>query len=145
MWCPGDPTSGLLPRISSDPPGEYGAADKRVQAYCFRMCLTNVAGESRAVPAAEELRPEAVRAARPHLSRRRGAACRTSRTQCPTARPTRNNYGPFGTDNIGCNYDYPEASYERRREIIAEHADFQQGLMYFLANDPRCPRRFARK
>ena len=38
---PGDPKSGVLPRISTEPPGEYGAGDKRVQAYCFRMCLTN--------------------------------------------------------------------------------------------------------
>ena len=36
-----DPASGLLPRVSSDPPGDYGSADKRIQAYCFRMCLTN--------------------------------------------------------------------------------------------------------
>ncbi|MCA9269899.1 MAG: FAD-dependent oxidoreductase, partial [Planctomycetales bacterium] len=36
---PGDPSSGLLPRISPDPPGEFGAGDHRVQAYCFRMCL----------------------------------------------------------------------------------------------------------
>ena len=38
----GDPASGLLPRISADPPGENGQADHRVQAYCFRMCLTDV-------------------------------------------------------------------------------------------------------
>src|SRR5215468_775379 len=38
---PGDPRSGLLPRISAEPPGEYGHGDKKVQAYCFRMCLTD--------------------------------------------------------------------------------------------------------
>src|SRR5690606_16554758 len=38
---PGDPKSGLLPRISADPPGKYGEGDKRVQAYCYRMCLSN--------------------------------------------------------------------------------------------------------
>ncbi|MCA9209437.1 MAG: FAD-dependent oxidoreductase, partial [Planctomycetales bacterium] len=37
---PGDPSSGLLPRISPDPPGELGASDHRVQAHCFRRCLT---------------------------------------------------------------------------------------------------------
>ena len=26
---------------ATEPPGEYGAEDKKVQAYCFRMCLTN--------------------------------------------------------------------------------------------------------
>ena len=33
----------MLPRISPDPPGEEGQGDRRVQAYCFRMCLTNAA------------------------------------------------------------------------------------------------------
>jgi hypothetical protein len=37
------------------------------------------------------------------------------------------------------NYDYPEASYERRKEIIKEHERYQKGLMYFIANDPRVP------
>jgi len=37
------------------------------------------------------------------------------------------------------NYDYPEASYERRKEIIKEHEDYQKGLLFFVANDPRVP------
>src|SRR5207245_8524099 len=39
---PGDPKSGLLPGLHAGPPGEEGAADKRVQAYCFRLCATDV-------------------------------------------------------------------------------------------------------
>lgn len=57
----------------------------------------------------------------------------------PNYKTDTNNHGPFSTDNIGMNYDYPKASYERRREIIAEHETYQKGLMYFLANDPRVP------
>ncbi|MCB1211454.1 MAG: FAD-dependent oxidoreductase, partial [Verrucomicrobiales bacterium] len=38
----GDPKSGVLPRVSTEPVGEFGAGDKRVQAYCFRSCYTNV-------------------------------------------------------------------------------------------------------
>lgn len=38
----GDTASGLLPRISAKPPGEDGQGDDRIQAYCFRMCLTKV-------------------------------------------------------------------------------------------------------
>ncbi len=38
---PGDPSSGVLPRISTEPPGVKGEGDRRIQAYCFRMCLTN--------------------------------------------------------------------------------------------------------
>jgi hypothetical protein len=50
-----------------------------------------------------------------------------------------NNHGPFSTDNIGMNYDYPEASYERRREIIREHTSYQKGLLWFLCSDPSVP------
>ena len=57
----------------------------------------------------------------------------------PNHKTDTNNHGPFSTDNIGYNYDYPEASYERRQEIIREHENYQKGLMYFIANDPRVP------
>ena len=50
-----------------------------------------------------------------------------------------NNHGPFSTDNIGENYDYPEASYERRREIIDEHTSYQKGLLWFLCSDRAVP------
>jgi hypothetical protein len=35
---PGDPKSGLLPRIQAGDPGENGQGDKKIQAYCYRMC-----------------------------------------------------------------------------------------------------------
>lgn len=49
-----------------------------------------------------------------------------------------NNFG-FSTDFIGQNYDYPNATYERRQEIVAQHRLYQQGLMWTLANHPRVP------
>ena len=39
----------------------------------------------------------------------------------PNEKTDTNNHGPMSTDNIGYNYDYPEATYERRREILQEH------------------------
>jgi hypothetical protein len=59
----------------------------------------------------------------------------------PNHKTDTNNHGPFSFDNIGMNYDYPEASYERRKEIIAEHRTYQQGLLWFVANDPRVPKK----
>lgn len=59
--------------------------------------------------------------------------------EIPNRKTDTNNHGPVSTDYIGMNYDYPEASYERREQIVEEHEDYQQGLMYFLANDPRVP------
>jgi len=44
-----------------------------------------------------------------------------------------------GSDHIGYNYDYPTASYDKRREIIEEHRRYQQEMLYFIANDPRVP------
>ncbi len=135
---PGDPKSRLLPRISADPPGEFGAGDHRVQAYCFRMCLTNVAENRVPFPRPNNYDPnEYALLARIYETPWRGLSFHSA--PVPNNKTDSNSYGPFGTDNIGYNYDYPDASYKRRREIIAEHVDFQQGLMYFLANDERVP------
>jgi hypothetical protein len=135
---PGDPSSGLLPRISADPPGEYGAADNRVQAYCFRMCLTNQAANRVAFAKPDGYDPAQYEL----LLRVLLADWREGFNKfdpIPNHKTDTNNHGPFSTDNIGYNYDYPEGSYERRKEIIAEHEHYQRGLMYFLANDPRVP------
>ena len=134
----GDPSSGLLPRISAKPPGEDGQGDDRIQAYCFRMCLTKVP-ENR-VPFAEpaDYDPKQYEV----LLRVYESGWRETFNKfdpIPNAKTDTNNHGPFSTDNIGMNYDYPEASYARRREIVREHELYQKGLMYFIANDPRVP------
>lgn len=135
---PGDPSSGLLPRISAEDPGKYGEGDHRVQAYCFRMCLTDHP-ENRV----DFLKPEGYDSTQYELLLRvfdtgwRGTFNKFD--PIPNRKTDTNNHGPFSTDNIGMNYDYPEASYERREEIIKEHEVYQKGLMYFIANDPRVP------
>jgi hypothetical protein len=135
---PGDPSSGLLPRISAQPPGENGQADRRIQAYCFRMCLTQVADNRVPFP-----KPQGYDPGQYELLLRVLASGWREVSQkfdpIPNTKTDTNNHGPFSTDNIGMNYDYPEASYTRRREILREHETYQKGLMYFLANDPRVP------
>ncbi len=135
---PGNPSSGLLPRISPEPPGIYGEADKKVQAYCFRMCLTDHPENRVPFP-----QPPGYDARQYELLLRIfQAGWRETFDKfdpIPNHKTDTNNHGPFSTDNIGYNYDYPEASYERRREIVREHQAYQQGLLYFIANDPRVP------
>ena len=135
---PGDPKSGLLPRISSAPPGEFGQADHRIQAYCYRMCLTD-RPENR-IPFEK---PEGYDPRQYELLLRVFEAGWRETFQKFDAIPNRktdtNNHGPFSTDNIGMNYDYPDASYERRRAILQEHERYQKGWLYFIANDPRVP------
>lgn len=135
---PGDPTSGVLPRISTDPPGEYGQGDHRVQAYCFRLCLTDVPDNRVPFPKPEGYDPKQYEL----LLRIFEAGWRETFDKfdpIPNHKTDTNNHGPMSTDNIGYNYDYPEASYERRREIIKEHETYQKGWFYFIANDPRVP------
>ena len=69
----------------------------------------------------------------------------TNSTRSPTARPTPTTTARSAPTTSAMNYDYPEASYERRREIVREHEIYQKGLMYFLANDPRVPERRAQR
>jgi hypothetical protein len=135
---PDDPASGLLPRIHAGGPGEEGSGDKKVQAYNFRMCLTTE--EENRVPFP---RPEGYDPLQYELLGRyldagwRGIWVKFD--PAPNHKTDTNNHGAFSTDNIGMNYDYPEASYERREEILREHEQYQKGLMWYLANDPRVP------
>ncbi|WP_206106111.1 FAD-dependent oxidoreductase [Olivibacter sp. XZL3] len=135
---PGDSTSGLLYGVSAVDPGAYGAGDRRVQAYCFRMCLSNHPDNRVPFP-----KPPGYQAENYELLARVFAAGWNETFQkfdmIPNRKTDTNNHGPFSTDFIGMNYDYPEASYERRKEIIEEHEQYQKGLMYFLANDPKVP------
>ncbi len=135
---PGDPLSGLLPRISGEPPGEYGSADNKIQAYCFRTCMTNHPENRLPFP-----KPENYDSTQYELLVRVFDTGRKDWFQkfddIPNKKTDTNNHGPLSSDNIGMNYDYPEASYERRKEIIKEHEDYQKGLLWFVANDLRVP------
>jgi FAD dependent oxidoreductase len=133
-----DPSSGLLPEVSAEPAGAYGSGDKRIQAYCFRMCLSN--HPDNRIPFAK---PAGYDPARYELYARVFASgwreTYDKFDPIPNRKTDTNNHGPFSTDYIGKNYDYPEASYERRKAIIKDHELYQKGLMYFLQNDPRVP------
>jgi hypothetical protein len=135
---PGDPNSGVLPLISTEYPGDYGAADNKIQAYCFRMCMTNHPENRVPFP-----KPENYDSTQYELLVRMFDTGRKDWFQkfddIPNRKTDTNNHGPFSSDNIGMNYDYPEATYERRAEIIQQHRDYQSGLLWFVANDPRVP------
>ncbi len=147
----GDPSSGLLPFIKKGGPGIDGRGDKGIQAYCFRMTLTDHP-ENRIPfqkPAAyNELEYEL-------LFRNYEAADGPIEKMYPygdplvpwinSAMPNRktdtNNQKGFSTDFIGQNYDYPEAGYDEREKIIERHREYQQGLMWTLAYNPRIPQK----
>jgi len=166
---PGDPETGLLPEISSEPPGEAGDGDFKVQAYNFRMYLTNKEGR---IPFPKPRGYDPGRYAL--LARFLNADPRIRWTLNYTVAPLTdgpvqmrigdsNNAGSFSSDYVGGNYRWPDGTYEPgslaelppprrgvpmpfrelyelRERVFQDHVSYQQGLMYFLANDPRVPK-----
>lgn len=135
---PADPSSGLLPGIDATGPGEEGSKDHRVQAYCFRMCLTD--HPDNRLPF---VKPNGYRDLDYELLFRNfEAGAKTipwSNSAMPNRKTDVNNNKGFSTDYIGQNYTYPDASYDEREQIVADHLAYQQGLMWTLANHPRVP------
>ncbi|ASO04238.1 FAD-dependent oxidoreductase [Arenibacter algicola] len=135
---PGDPSSGLLPRVSGEDPGEKYSGDDKIQAYCFRMCMTNHPENRIPFPKPDDYDPLNYELlARVFETGRKDWFEKFDAV--PNHKTDTNNHGPLSSDNIGMNYDYPEGSYERRKEIIEEHVNYQKGLLWFVANDPRVP------
>ena len=135
----GKPESGLLPGIEPRNPNEKdGDGDKRVQAYNFRMCLTD--DPENRIPFKK---PANYDEKEYELLFRNFANGETAvpwiNSKMPNRKTDTNNRLGFSTDFIGRNYEWPEASCERRAEIFKAHLDYQKGLMWTLANHPRVP------
>ena len=139
---PGDPTSGLLPCVEPyDPNFKPGDGDARVQAYCFRMCLTD--NPANRIPFKK---PEGYDEKDYELMFRHLALGPLDRngmpwinSKMPNCKTDTNNRTGFSTDFIGQNWNWPEVSYAEREKILAAHLKYQQGLMWTLANHPRVP------
>ncbi|MBD2754025.1 FAD-dependent oxidoreductase [Spirosoma validum] len=136
---PGKPESGLLWGISTGKVLPAGTGNKQVQAYNFRICLTS--DPANRIPITK---PEGYDSTRYELLLRAidknpKLAFNTilKPDKMPNQKTDINNNGPFSTDMIGVNYDFPEASYERRAEIQREHELYNKGLLYFIGHDPR--------
>lgn len=134
----GDPTSGLLPLIQDAAPGVQGDGDACIQAYNFRMCLTNVPSNRIPFP-----KPADYDAGRYELLRRYIAAGMWDlmhlTSPMPNGKTDTNNWGAVGTDHIGANHGWPDGGYAEREMIFQDHVGYTAGLFYFLQNDPRLP------
>lgn len=135
---PGDPSSGLLPGVNPMPTDPDGTGDKKIQAYCYRLCLTDVP-ENRVTIA----KPEGYRETdyeilfRAIAVKPKGSFCKFSRI--PNGKTDSNNEGGISLDWIGGNYAYPDADYAEREKIAKAHEDWQRGLLWTLQNSARVP------
>lgn len=147
---PGDPSSGLLPYVEPDTDEPEGAGDGRVQAYCFRMCLTDE--PSNRIPFVKpegydpknyELLLRNLEAIDPDTFVKKAAKfwefMPWINSRMPNRKTDTNNRSGFSTDFIGQNHAWPEASYKEREKMLKAHLDYQMGLMWTLANNPRVP------
>ncbi len=135
---PGDAKSGVLPGLELNGPGVEFSGDRKVQAYNFRMCTTDVPENRVAWAKPANYDPQWF-----ELLLRNFEAGDHRVPWNPVWMPNRktdtnNNYA-ISTDFIGQNWDYPEADYAARAKIWRAHEDWQKGLMWTLANNPRVP------
>lgn len=143
---PGDAASGTLPYLlQAEKLGEVGAADRRIQSYNYRLCLTD--RPDNRLP----ITPPANYDARNYELLARWIAAREAAGEKLTLRsflkydPLQNgkydfnNRWPISTDFIGGADDYPAADARERVEIARRHEDYLRGLFHFLATDERSP------
>jgi ribulose 1,5-bisphosphate synthetase/thiazole synthase len=140
---PGDLSSGLLPGIQPGPLGKTGEGDTRVQAYNFRMCMTDVPKNRIPWPKPEGYHPLRYELLLRYINAGGGYGLGAI-APMPNRKTDTNNAGAVSTDNIGMNYGYPDGDYTTREAIFREHVTYQQGMMWFLANDPRVPEKIRR-
>lgn len=138
---PGQPNSGLLWGISPAMLSATGSGDNKVQAYNFRICLSNQPGNR--IPVT---RPADYDSTRYQLLLRlldkkpaKDLWGFLKFDLMPNHKTDINNNGAFSTDMIGINYGYAEASYEQRQQLQTAHENYTKGLLYFIGHDSRMP------
>ena len=165
---PGNPKSGLLQEVSSEPPGKLGQGDFKVQAYNFRIHLSDKKGRI-AFPKPRGYDPDRYALLARFLNfdpRIRWTLNYTTKSMTDGPMQMRvgdsNNAGSFSSDYVGGSCRWPDGTYdpssstelpsprrglrmpfcelyELRERIFQDHVNYQQGLMHFLATDPDVP------
>jgi len=141
-----DDAHHLLPEIDPGPLEPAGSGDKKVQAYNFRLILTN--DPANRLPFT---RPDGYDRARfallerylasfeQHVGRPAGFRDVANPVLIPNHKADFNNNGPFSTDYIGHSWKYPEASYQEKAAIWQDHLLYTRSFFYFISQDAKAP------
>ncbi len=138
---PGKPESGLLWGISPALVAPDGTGDRKVQAYNFRICLSRDPANRIPITKPDNYDSTRYELLLRYLAKKPAQNLRPflKMDLMPNQKTDINNYGPFSTDMIGMNYDFPEASYQQRIVSQKAHEEYTKGLLYFIGNDSRMP------
>ncbi len=137
----GKPSSGLLWGINNNTLKPTGSGDTLIQAYNYRLCLTTNSSDK-----IDITRPANYDSTKYQLMLRwlakypaTSISAFLSIKAIPNSKTDINNNGPFSTDMIGTNYNYPKADANGRKAILNAHTDYTKGLLYFIGHDPNMP------
>ncbi len=140
---PGNPESGLIHTIQEEPLGEAGAGDQRIQAYCFRACLTKDPANKVPFVKPENYNRDWYEIYLRYLEA--GGTLYKPSYSIPNNKTDLGAWHDLSHNLYGMNHEYPEGDYQKRQEIYQYHLDFTRGLFWFLANDPEVPENFRRE
>ena len=136
----------LLLGIYPGPKGSAGEGDRKVQAYNFRICLTNDKAKKLPYPRPKNYQPlryELLLRLLKAFVEKNGRSPHMNElvivSKLPNDKTDINNRGPFSTNDLNMSWEYPNANYRRRTEIWQDHVDYVQGFLYFLSTDSRVP------
>src|SRR5690606_27570279 len=130
----GDPNSGLIATVQDESLGEPGSGDHRIQAYCFRMCLTQ--DDNNKIPFTKPANYNRDNYTIYLRYLKAGGKLYTPVKGLPNGKTDMGAWHDLSHNLYGMNHGYPDGSYSQRKEILQYHRDFTQGLYYFFANDP---------
>ncbi len=142
---PGDPSSGLIAEIEGEFTdfSQIGKADNRLQAFNFRMCLTDVTANRVPIP-----QPAGYDESQYELLFRLYEAGQNpgfTTQRMPNLKCDNNNSGLMSLDWPGGNFSiedgwvYSEATYPERMDYIQRQRNYQQGLLWTMLYHPRVP------
>jgi len=136
----GDRSSGVLPGIDPAGPGAEGSGDHRVQAYCFRMCLTDAPENMVPIAKPDGYDPKEYELLLRYVESGKYHKPESKYDPLPNKKTDTNNHGAVSTDYIGMNYGYPDGDYAERERIIRRHETFQKGYLWTLQHNERVPK-----
>jgi hypothetical protein len=149
LWkvSPFDDKGKLMPEVDPGPMAANGSGDKKVQAYNFRMILTN--DPANKMPWVKpdgydssrfELLARYLQEWNKHMHRYPNFHDVMNPVAIPNKKADFNNNGAFSSDYIGKSWTYPDASYVERKRIWDDHLLYTKSFLWFIASDPRVPK-----
>lgn len=139
---PGDPKSGVIEGVDATPYAQqdHGQPDKRYQPFCFRVFATKK--DPLPWPKPAGYRPERYELLKRYVNAAPDSKWWNliySRGPLKLNEGDCNSAGPVSLDYVDGSRNWVDAGYAERERIFQDHVNYQQGYLWFLANDPSIP------